>query len=429
MSQSAQATAPPPAPAPTAQPTAVVATQPAAPALSQTPRRLRLLTVGVLIAGILFGVVGGACFTLQARALSKAGANADQLVRVQQIQTDLLSADATATNAFLVGGLEPPAQREQYDRLISEASELIAAAADAQPADAAALSALNDDVVTYASTIELARANNRQGFPIGAQYLRTASAGLRADALPILDTLVSVNTDRATEEMSARPGWWFEGIGLVLLAGVVLVMIFVARTFRRTINVGLLVAAVIMLVVLVGGAIALGQTGSALNGLQTDALQPLSATAQARIRGNDAKANESLTLISRGSGASFEQAWKDSAAVVADSLARVDDTNLTNKWTAYADVHTQIRKLDDGGQWDKAVALATGTGDQSANATFSAFDTAGIAVVDQLAKDLGSGLSTPRNGMIIAAVLALAAGVAAALLGRRGLAQRLREYR
>src|SRR4051812_33181667 len=100
MSQSAQATAPPPAPAPATQP-AVVATQPIAPALSQIPRRLQLLTVGVLIAGILFGIVGGACFALQARALSRAGDNAEQLVRVQQIQTDLLSADATATNGFL----------------------------------------------------------------------------------------------------------------------------------------------------------------------------------------------------------------------------------------------------------------------------------------------------------------------------------------
>ncbi len=428
MSQSAQATAPPPASAAAAQP-AVVATRPAGPTLSQTPRRLRMLTVGVLIAGILFGVVGGACFALQASALSKAGANAEQLVRVQQIQTDLLSADATATNAFLIGGLEPAAQREQYDRLISEASELIAAAADAQPADAAALASLNDDMVTYASTIELARANNRQGFPIGAQYLRTASAGLRADALPILDTLVAVNAERASDEMGARPGWWFEGIGVLLLAGFVLTMVFVARTFRRTINLGLLIAAVIMLVVLVGGAIALGQTGSALNRLESDALQPLSAAAQARIRGNDAKANESLTLISRGSGAAFEQAWKDSAAVVQKSLARVANSDLTSKWTAYSDVHTKIRMLDDGGQWDQAVVLATGTGDTSANGTFSAFDAAGTGVVDDLAQDLAAGLATPRAGMIIAAILALAAGVAAALFGRRGLALRLREYR
>ena len=240
MSQATQA-APPPAQQALAPPTAAVATTPAGPQPSQTPRRLQLLTVGVLVVGFLFAIVGGACFALQARALSRAEANAEQLVRVQRIQTDLLSADATATNAFLVGGLEPAAQRAQYDKLIAEASDLIAAAAEAQPADATALSALNEEVVTYASTIELARANNRQGFPVGAQYLRTASAGLRSDALPILDTLVAVNAQRAADEMDARPGWWFEAIGLVLLAGFVLAMIFVARTFRRTINVGMLI--------------------------------------------------------------------------------------------------------------------------------------------------------------------------------------------
>ncbi|GAA3621448.1 hypothetical protein [Microlunatus ginsengisoli] len=429
MSQAAQATAPPPpAPAPTPA-SGAVATTPTPAQPSQTPRRLRLLTIGVLVAGLLFGIVGGACFALQARALSRAEANAEQLVRVQQIQTDLLSADATATNAFLVGGLEPPAQRARYDQLISETSELIAAAADAQPADADALAALNDEVVTYASTIELARANNRQGFPVGAQYLRTASAGLRADALPILDTLVAVNAQRAADEMDARPGWWFEAIGVLLLAGFVLTMIFVARTFRRTINVGLLTGGVIMLVLLVGGAIALGQTGSALNGLKADSLNPLTAAAQARIRGNDAKANESLTLISRGSGAAFEQAWKDSAAKVDDALGTVQSDELTQRWTGYTTVHGQIRKLDDGGQWDAAVALATGTGDDSANATFGAFDDFAVGVVDGLAGDLGSGLRAPRTGMIIAAILALAAGVAAALFGRRGLALRLREYR
>jgi hypothetical protein len=388
-----------------------------------------MLAVGVLVAGVLFGVIGGACFAMQAWALSRAEANAEQLVRVQQIQTDLLSADATATNAFLVGGLEPAAQREQYDRLISEASELIAAAADAQPADSDALAALNDEVVTYASTIQLARANNRQGFPVGAQYLRTASAGLRADALPILDTLVAVNAQRAADEMDARPGWWFEAIGVVLLAGNVLTMIWVARTFRRTINVGLVIGAAIMLVVLVGGAVAMGQTGSALGRLQSESLVPLTAAAQARIHGNDAKANESLTLISRGSGAAFEQAWKDSAGQVDQALPTVDVAELTTNWQAYVAVHTQIRKLDDGGRWDNAVALATGAGDDSANATFSAFDTAAIGVVDRLAADLGSGLRAPRTGMIIAALLAVAGGVAAALFGRRGLAARLREYR
>lgn len=427
MSQSAQATAPPqPAVAVAVQPSGAVATQPtSAPAPSQTPQRLRMLTVGVLVLGVLFGLVGGACFALQARALSRAQANAEQLVRVQQIQTDLLSADATATNAFLVGGLEPAASRQTYDRLIAESSKLIAEAADAQPADAAALSALNDEVVTYASTIELARANNRQGFPVGAQYLRTASAGLRADALPILDILVSTNAQRAADEMDARPGWWFEGVGVVLLAGFVLTMVFVARTFRRTINIGLLTGGVIMLVVLIGGAIALGQTGGALNRLQDHALTPLTDAAQARIRGNDAKSNESLTLISRGSGQAFEQAWQDSATAVGQALAGVDNSELTRQWNAYADVHTQIRKLDDGGQWDQAVSVAT----SGANAAFDAYDGAVAKLVDSSADGISAGLGRATPWLIIGAIGSLAAGLVMAVLGRRGLARRLREYR
>jgi hypothetical protein len=238
-----------------------------------------------------------------------------------------------------------------------------------------------------------------------------------------------VNAQRAADEMDARPGWWFEAIGVLVLAGFVLTMIAIARMFRRRINVGLLTGGVIMLVVLVGGAIALGRTGSALNHMQSDALTPLTAAAQARIRGNDAKANESLTLISRGSGAAFEQSWKDSAAKVQDALRTVNSASLTDKWNAYATVHTQIRALDDGGQWDKAVTLATGTSDGSSNATFTAFDTGAVDAVNGLAGDLAAGLGSPRAGMIIAAVLALAGGVAAAFFGRRGLALRLKEYR
>ena len=133
---------------------------------------------------------GGAAFVLLATALGRASASTAQLIRVQQIQTNLLAADATATNAFLVGGLEPPAQRQAYDDAINAATTGITEAAEAESADEQALSRLNEELVAYVALIEDARANNRQGFPVGAQYQRTASATLRADALPLLDNLV-----------------------------------------------------------------------------------------------------------------------------------------------------------------------------------------------------------------------------------------------
>jgi len=189
----ATAVAPTTAPAP---PVAVPAPN-ASARPSDTPSRLRLLSLGLVVLGVLTGLVGAVLFSALAYSLTRAEADTAQLVRVQQIQTNLLTADATATNAFLVGGLEPAAQRAQYDSALTTTSAMIAQAADAQPADAEALAALNQQVLAYAGAIEQARANNRQGLPVGAQYLRSASAQLRAEALPIADNLVAANVARS----------------------------------------------------------------------------------------------------------------------------------------------------------------------------------------------------------------------------------------
>ena len=116
-----------------------------------TPQRLRLLSLGVVVAGLVIGLIGALTFAYLAFSLNRAKADTAQLIRVQKIQSNLLSADATATNAFLVGGLEPPAQRAAYDQAMSSTSSLIAEAARAQPADGSALAALNQQVVNYAA--------------------------------------------------------------------------------------------------------------------------------------------------------------------------------------------------------------------------------------------------------------------------------------
>ena len=94
-------------------------------------------------------------------------------------------------------------------------------------------------------------------------------------------------------------------------------------------------------------------------------------------------------------------------------------------WQPYVDVHTQIRTLDDGGQWDKAVALAT----TESNTTFTAFDTNVAREVDSASAETTGGLAATVPWMVIGAILSLVAGIAMAVLGRRGLAQRLKEYR
>jgi hypothetical protein len=406
------------------------AMQAGAKSTMSTPRRLRLLSLGVVVGGVIIGVIGTLIFTYLAFSLGRAKADVAQLIRVQQIQSNLLSADASATNAFLVGGLEPPAQRAAYDRAMSSTSALIADAAQAQPADGAALSALNQEVLSYTGTIEQARANNRQGLPVGAQYLRNASAQLRSDALPILDNLVSANATRAADEMKVGVGYVVLVISVLGLGAMIAAQVWLARRFKRTINVGMLVSSIVLLVIVVGTLVVVQQLRSGLNEISSGSLAAVNAAANARINANNAKSNESLTLIARGSGQAFEEAWKSSANSVAESLGQLSDKpDLASEWQAYTDVHAQIRALDDGGQWDKAVARATGSGKDSSNTVFGAFDGNLAGYLDGVSQEASNSLADEQPVMVVAAILILLGGLAAALLGRWGVTERLREYR
>lgn len=432
MSQPAPLTTPaPPAPAgpPTSTPAASVAPSPAAQVLS-TPQRLRRLSLGLIVLGVVVGLLGALTFAYLAYAVHRAEADAVQLIRVQKIQTNLLGADATATNAFLVGGLEPAAQRASYDAALSSTGALIAEAAQAQPADAEALAALNQQVVSYATTIEQARANNRQGFPVGSQYLRTASASLRTDALPVLDLLVQANADRAQQAMDLRSGWFFVFLSLLALVAAVLAHLWLSRKFKRRINPGVLAAAVLLLVALVVSFASVQRSSSAVSDVREGSFGALKAAAQARIEANDAKANESLTLIARGSGSAFEQAWTNSAQQVSENLAALPAASgLSTPWSAYQAVHRKIRTQDDGGSWDQAVATATGSGPDSSNTTFNAFDAQLASYLETVSNTTATSLADRQPGLIAAAMLSLLAGLGAALLGRRGVAARLEEYR
>ena len=431
MTATSTAPAPQPAAAP-AGPAATPVTAAAAPTRS-TPQLLQRLSNAVVLLGVLLGLVGALTFASLAYTLHRAEADTAQLVRVQKIQTDLLSADAAATNAFLVGGLEPAAQRTGYDRAITDTGELIAEAARAQPADAAALEVLNTDVLDYTATIEQARANNRQGLPVGAAYLRLASAQLRSGALPVLDQLVAANSARAEDRMGVGWGAVFPVLTLAALVGLVLAQRWLSRRFHRRINPGLAAATVVLLAALLGSLAGLIWSGGSVSATRTGSFAQVNDAAAARIAAYDAKANESLTLIARGSGQSFEAAWASSDKTVRDRLGRLDqvrdDGQLVDQWSAYTAVHRSIRKADDGGSWDAAVATATGTTDASSNFRFTTVDASLAAALDDATVGTARSLATQTPLLVTAAVLSLLAGLAAALLARRGVAARLREYR
>jgi hypothetical protein len=403
-----------------------------------TPGRMRLLLLAGAVVAIVFGFAASQGFSETSGALERADANAAQLVRIQAIHTNLARADADATNAFLRGGLEPPEQRDDYVAATSDAGRLIADAARAQPADNEALAALNKEVLEYIGLIEQARANNRQGLPVGAQYLRVASSGLRADALPILQKLVEANEQRVTLEFDriVRGFVWLSVAGLVALAAFAGLLLWLARRTRRYVNVPVAIGGVAVLLTTIVGATRLSDVGNEVDDVRDEPYRATLALAQARIAAYDAKSNESLTLISRGSGKAFDDAWKASSAIVAQRLNTVtqlyfdaDTRALPGDWTAYTGIHQQIRQKDDRGQWDQAVQQAIGDDQTSANAAFRSFDTASAEQLARTGEQTRSDLADAGNLLPLGRWLCLLVGLGAALCVFWGFSQRLEEYR
>jgi hypothetical protein len=401
-----------------------------------TPGRMRGVGALAVVAALVFGLAAGYSFRAADGALARAGANTDQLVRVQAIQTRVIQADADATNAFLVGGLEPAAQRADYTAALSSASGLIAEAAQNQPADGPALGVLNQALLDYAAQIEQARANNRQALPIGSQYLKNASADLRADAQPALTNLVNANNQRVADEFdnAGTASLWLVIMGLLTLVVLVLGLVWLARRTRRYLNLPLAAGAVIVLVTLVVGTLGLAGISSKVDTVRDGVYAATLSTAQVRIAGFDAKSNESLALIARGSGAGFEAAWKTSDGVVQQELQRLgrnpaSEDFATLPWKTYASVHQEIRKLDDTGQWEGAVTLASGTAADSGNAAFASFDTSSDKQLSALNKQTASQLDDAGGWLTFASVLGLLAGILAAVCAWWGVSLRLEEYR
>ncbi len=403
-------------------PQAAAVDAPPAGRVADVPTLLNRLQVAAVAACILFGVITAGLQVLSWQA-NRAGAdNTEQLVRVQTIQSTLYRADALATNAFLIGGLEPPAQRRAYDASIDQVSRAITDAAEAQPADRAVLAELNTIVNKYSTSVELARSNNRQGYPVGSEYLLTAGGQLRAQAGPIITALVDANAQRSEDEMGAQHPFLLLLPGLVALAVLFWVNRQLATRFRRRFNVGIVAAfAGIAVLTLIAVVVSAGQS-SANQSLRDGTYQEAVDAASARTAGNDAKANESLRLIKRGSGQVYEDAW----AVADDTVKKTTSSGVA--WSRYEDVHQQIVTLDTDGRWDDAVELATTSGQDGSTAAFEAFDAQSRETVSVAGASTADQLRSGNGGILVLAVLTLLVALAASGAAAWGVGQRRKEY-
>src|SRR5215212_556666 len=224
--------------------------------MATTPGRLRFAGALLVIAAIVFGLVTAEGAAVRHRAAhSAATATEPLLVHVESLYSSLADADATAASTFATGGAEPAARRARYLRDLRSASADLAAVSHQLEMSGKAfgpLQTMTTRVPVYTGLIETARANNRQGFPIGAAYLRQASTLMRDEILPAAGQLYGLEAGRlnGNYRAGASPGSIaaFMVTAIVLLALLVGTQLYLARATNRIFNIPLLVGTVLVVI-------------------------------------------------------------------------------------------------------------------------------------------------------------------------------------
>ena len=421
-----------------------------------TPARLRLLLALLILLSLAWGVLAALTADQHASAAADVVAVSEPLsLDAEQIYTKLSDADATAASAFLAGGLEPAAARQRYQADITEAAIRIEAASALVGSSAArtklpghlanqvsaAGSAIGDDLAmlsgqlpAYTDEVGTARADNRLGLPLGAAYLREASALLRGTLLPAASDIYTRESALLTSASAQATG--LPLIVIAVLAGLGLGYVFyrssrwLSRHTHRVVNYGLMLAALAGLVSLVwlAGAFVVGR-GDLLHAQQQGS-GPAQAFARAEVAALQAHADESLTLIDNSGDDSYQQDYLAQQKLLGPGpgtlLAATGSSQAADQARAWYQAHAKLRAKDDAGNHGDAVRSAQ-TGDAATSfAQLSATLSEGIqthqAVFAASARDGRDSFTGLAVGMIVASLLMVAGCT-------WGLSRRLSEYR
>jgi hypothetical protein len=409
-----------------------------------TPGRLTGLTVLVTALAVLAGlaaVIG----TVRRAGLADAvrGRSGPLTVTAQQLYRSLSDADATAAAAFLASGVEPADLRSRYQADIAAASAALTTASGAADSDQAALRRIAGALPVYTALIDTARAYNRMNLPLGAAYLREASGLMRQTLLPAAAQLYRSRTARLADDRGGAAGlpWLALLLVLLTLGALVLTQAYLLRRTNRMVNLGLASATAAGLAVLLWLLISWAGSAGALHAGERDGSAQVQAVSQARVSALQARADEALTLVAHGNGASFEADYVKASGQLRDELQRAagqaadpavrgvlrDAVAKASQWHS---VHVKLRAADDGGRYGDAVTLAIGTQDPAGAAALSAAVDADLAKAiaaasaefDRDAARAGRALTATGLGFAALVLLLLAGAVA-------GIRQRIDEYR
>ncbi|GAB3237665.1 hypothetical protein [Kineosporia babensis] len=399
--------------------------------LSGSPGRLRLISLGAVACVVLSALLGGWALQMRASALDRAAASSAHLLLLQDVQTKLAQADAAATNSYLGFGLEPQEQRLTYLAALSDASIELAEAARHSGADAQALGQANAALNRYSAYVASARANNREGNPVGANYLESASNLMRDKIIPPLQERADADTADVKSAFSqgANARWLLLLAAVIGVGGLVYAQVLLTRHSHRYVNLPAAASTLGLVVVLIGAAVVMSSAQSEASDVRDGPLNHAIGLSTSRVAAFDAKAQESLTLINRGSADEEDKAWNDAFDKAVDSLDERIYFTAKTQLDEYGTAHQAINQTDVDGDWDTAVKQAISTADGSVNDLFQSYSDTTQKDLETQATAASDRLGDANDRLLPVALILLVVGLLCAGGVWWGVSLRLDEYR
>jgi hypothetical protein len=414
--------------------------------LVSTPGRLSVLGIALVTAALATGAITSAAIGARQQRIETLRTHTEPLTyAAERLYSSLSIADAAAATSFISGGVEPIDVRNRYNQAIGDASNaLVTASNGVDSTDAAALALLSEisrDLADYTSLIATARANNRSGNPVGVAYLSDASTMMQDTILPAAESLYSEQSRAVadTQVLTARLPRAASAVAVALLVALVLAQVYLARKSKRRVNPGLVLASLLAATLLIWLAAATLVSTAATDRARTQGAQPLGTITQARILAQQARADETLALLQRGSDEQSEVDYARRSAELADILGALQDGDhgpattppIDAAVTALGDwrrAHTMLQEKLDVGDYPGAKAIAIGPADSASPATFAALDESLQDGIDRFRSEELDGMADAYRSLSLLAVGSMVIGVLCGFAVGGGIWPRLNEY-
>ncbi|MEU6563552.1 hypothetical protein [Nocardia nova] len=409
----------------------------------------RLIALGLVLLGLclLAGAITSAEVGDRQHALDQLLDDAEPDANsAQRLYTSLSVADAAAGTAFISGGLEPKTVRDRYDQAVGEAAaELVAQSSQGSPegtsqdSDTRLRTGVATELPVYTGLIETARANNREGHPVGAAYLSEASNLMQTRMLSMAQELQEHRSAAiaATQHRHVRPPWAAIILPIVALAALVAGQFYLARRWHRVLNPGLLAASGMLLLLLAWTVAAGSLSAVSTTSGRDDGAVPGAELTESRILAQQARSAETLKLVRRDASGDYDHTF-DTATARLDTLlsdypgGAPGSDEVRRAHDSLARWRTAHQRMNDAlgrGDFPTASEVAIGSDPSQASAAVDTLDKALAAGISDTRDNLRGNISDAARALDFLAPGALALAALAAALVVAGLWPRLREYR